>query len=99
MQITEKFKTTIERETSIDPNESGFYAWVMHDNHTFTKTKLGTTNATAERVLAIKGTRGMALYSLHHESLDKETKLVTTRDIGKITAPDTWMKPHNPFVD
>lgn len=99
MKISVPEKVTVERITQFDSDGPGFYAWVMHDNHTFTKTLTGTIHEVAERVETIQHNKGMALYSLHHDSLDKETKLVTSRDIGKITAPETWLKPYNPLID
>ena len=103
MEISISEKITVERVTTIDPDSSGFYAWIMFDNHIFSKTKIGTKEEVCEDVRTVHdGDRSMfALWALHHESLDKETKLAQGRskDMGNMLRPETWGKPHNPFVD
>lgn len=103
MRISIPEVAKIERVTHIDSDGTGFYAWIMFDNHTFARTLPGTKEEVCKQVRAVHdGDRSMfAMYSLHHESLDKETKLVHgfARDMGKMLQPETWGKTHNPLTD
>jgi hypothetical protein len=98
INITEKITTT--RTVEIDPNDNDFYAWIMFDNHTFCKTKVGTRVEVYEEVKQIKEEDPpmFALYSFHSKKLDNETKLIPcSRNIEEILDPTTWGKPFNPF--
>ena len=101
--IPEKIAIEVERVTIVDSDDPKFYAWIMFDNHAFTKTKTGTKEEVCEDVRTVHdGDRSMfALWTLHHESLGKETKLAQgwSEDIGNMLRPETWGKPHNPFAD
>ena len=103
MQVSIPEKVTIERVTHIDSDGHGFYIWIMFDNHTFAKTGHGTKEEVYEAARTVHdGAPSMfALWTFHHESLGKETKLAQgmSRDLGKILRPETWGKPHNPFTD
>lgn len=96
--VVEEVVTT-KRKIGIDPKGGGFYASVMHDNHTFTQTKPGTLVEVEHQMESIVKERGLALFTLHHESLDRNTKLITSRNIDNMRITSLWMKPYNPFLD